>query len=271
MPQPKNLFDIYTPIEEASRQIFERWNNKCLKSNVIEFVRRVPHVLAHGPAAIYWQNIVTPNVDFLRFRELARLAHLKPVIFEFLNDKFCSKNPQKLAYTKMFFHFGQGRNGGDRLKRRNVVDITWAQGKVFDQITVENGKNLIEFHHELLRSTGCESSLIDISRYYGCRSPNDAYQHVFALTTCCGILFETYLDNDSEIEFCRSVVVPVFREIQDRFGVRPLIVPLYPGRGEPVRMPHWSWYPQELLGLVDELLGNGADNSGRRGSECNEP
>ena len=264
MPESEDLPDIYTPIEEASEQIFERWNNPCLKSRVLEFVGQVPKEIAPQPSAIYWQNIVTPNFDFLRFEELARLAGLRSVIFEFLNDKFCSKNPQKLAYTKMFFYHGQGRNGGARLTRRNVVDITWAQGKLFEEIIVQNGKNLIEFHHELLRSRGCGNSLIDISRYYECCSPSEAYKYVFALTICYGILFETYLDNDSETEFCRTVVVPVFREIQDRFGVRPLVVPLYPHGCSDVGMPHWSWYPNEHLDLVDELLQKHEETNGRK-------
>ena len=71
--------------------------------------------------------------------------------------------------------------------------------------------------------------------------PGWFWPRLISLFVCDGILFENFHSDGHESEFTRRIIRPAFAEVEERYGVRPLIVPLLPITWE--RDPYWSWYP----------------------------
>jgi len=57
----RNIIDFYTPIEEAKKEIWERWNNASLRKQVEEYLGGIPKCFISEPRAVLDRNIVSPN------------------------------------------------------------------------------------------------------------------------------------------------------------------------------------------------------------------
>ncbi|MDD5463750.1 MAG: hypothetical protein PHP62_01270, partial [Candidatus Moranbacteria bacterium] len=152
---------------------------------------------------------------------------------EGVEDKFCTKNYDKVSLGKLsFLRHKSPQNKCDGKNKVNVVDMMGSDGKRLCDINTFWGENLVDFHHRMMFSYGIEMETFDDFKWFNHKKgENDIleyYKKFFALFLCNGILFENFINKRNEKQFTDEVVIDSFREVEAIFGIKPLIIPLLP-------------------------------------------
>jgi hypothetical protein len=239
--------DIYTSIGVAKEEIWRRWHDKELRSRVNEYLGgNLPDAFKHEPRAVLSRHIITPDIEFNRFLELSNKVALEAEVIEYIDDKFCSINSDKLGLAKMAFYHGRSRNGDAIISYRTVVDCASYDGKRFSEMKTLWDEDFVTFHHRLLALKTQTISYADYSSWFhfhgNCAA--EYYTHLLALFICNGILFENYLTVAQEGEFTKNVVLPAIEELESLFGLKPLIIPVLPP--DEVDDKSWWCYPANV-------------------------
>ena len=229
--------EIYTPLEEAQDEIRRRWADQNLRRRVEEFLGGTPPGASDEPRAFLFRTIHSPNREFHRFVELTRQVGIPVSAMEYLDDRFCNMNADKLGLVRMTFSKGTNHHG-ERLFRRRMVTAGDINGRVFTTIQTIWGENLVDFHHRALQLFYPDIKPLNESlwlRTHG-DSPKQFYPAFFARFIGHGVMFESYLSTRNEEAFTRDVVLPAFEHVCSHFGMKPASSPrnprtIHPGRG----------------------------------------
>jgi hypothetical protein len=83
--------------------------------------------------------------------------------------------------------------------------------------------------------------------------PKEYYKAFLTLCIRNGILFENFiLTNEEERRFTKDVFLPIFSEVTERIGMKPLIVALEPTDIEGDKF--WMCHPPETFDYVKKKL-----------------
>lgn len=244
---------MYIDPGEARKIVWRRWRNPEIRRKVQEYVEKIPDFLQHGPRAVLARQQASPNFEFFRFSTLAGKAGLKAVCPEYTRDKFSTMNPDKRRLGKMVFLQGRGRNGGLKTTAHTIIDFNSFDGKPFAEIQTLWGEDFSAFHRRLLAARLPRLETTDNSTWLKEMGgvPELFWPRLMALFVCYGILFENFHATGYEAEFTREIIRPAIQETEDRFGLKPLIVPLVPIAKE--KEAYWSWYPDYFEEEVNYL------------------
>lgn len=254
-----NEFDItriYTPLAEAKREVWRRWNDPILRQKAIDYLGgNIPDVFKDGPRAVLSRHIISPNTEFEFFYSFAKEIGLDPLGLEGVKDNFCTINPEKAALGKMSFVKKELMNGGNACREsEKIIDLERCEGKRFCDIETLWGENLVDFHHRLLFASYPDVVLFDDFKWFVDNGysikPQEYYRKFFVFFVCFGVLFENFLLNKNESNFTKNIIDPIFSEIESVFGVRPLITPLSPIDDE--AHSYWRCYPYSFKKLVEQ-------------------
>jgi hypothetical protein len=248
---------VYTPFREAIREIHERWKDDELKRSVENFLDGdVPEPLVNGSGAVIFRQLATPNYELRRFFAIPDALDLRPVFWEYHDDKFTSNNPLKHSLGKMPFHKGYGKSGGAIVEHRSVIDFNKSNGKKFHEIETLWGESFIDFHHGLLSQAfaGAENFIFDASPWFARSSgkAKDYYTKYVSLFVLHAILFENFVVEGEDYEFTKDVFLPAFFHAWRTFGVKPLIVALMPTNIE--GDVFWVSHPEDTIAHIDRKL-----------------
>jgi len=251
--------DIYTPLSVAKEEIWRRWNDKELRKKVEDFLGgEVVAVFKGIPRAVLARHITSPNFEFLFFIDVIKHLKLEPLFIEYRKDLFSSKNKEKYHLCKLHFEDGLSENWIQRIKAVKITDFNLWEGKKLNDIEIKNGKNIIEMHRILLSNVAPNfvGNIWDISEWSEQEGKNVKmfYRKYLALFLCYGILFENFSTRDTaaEKDFVRDTVMPAITEIENVFGIKPIIVPLLPIENE--ENLHWWCYPYKLKNVLVDFL-----------------
>lgn len=248
------MVNLYTPLEEAKEEIWRRWNDETLKKEVEEYIGEIPESLRYEPRTVLVRTIVTPDNEFFHFIEAAKQIEFKPLVFEYINDKFCTKNNDKLRLAKMPFFIGRNKKGDAIIKNHTVLDCAHADGKQCNKVQTLWGEKFVEFHHRLFSFNTTDIEIFDASLWFmtNGKSAKQYYQNFLSLFVCNGILFENFLMDEREGRFTSEVVIPAFEKVQTYFGAKPLIVPAIPE--DEIDDIYWWCYPEWVEKEVERCL-----------------
>ena len=242
---------IYTPLSVAKEEIWRRWNDKELKKKVEDFLGGdVPEVFRKEPRSALFRFIATPNLEYVLASEMAKLMDLELVFMEFLGDKFCTRNQDKLYLGKLAFFYQ--KDGRVYLKqKKKIIDIERCDNKPLREIKTFWGESFIDFHHRIFDEKYGKTQRFNVSDFKtNGESSYEVYLKVFALFICHGILFENYfiMSNKDEKKFTLNVIKPAFDEIHRIFGIKPLVVPLISSVVEETL--YWQYYPDYIMDKI---------------------
>ena len=244
---------MYVNAQTARTTLQQRRENPDLLLQVQEELGELPAFLAQGPRAILARHLASPNFEFHIFSARARQTGLPVACPLYLEDRFCERNPDKLALARPTFFLGQGRKGGDKSRSYRIIDQARWQEQPLAEIRTLWGESFAGFHQRLLQrhfpgvETGDASAWLQ--RMGG--RPSRFWPRLLSLFVGHGILFENFHSSGPETEFTRNIIRPSIRQVEERFGLRPLIVPLLPLAQE--SQTYWSWYPS----LLEEEVRSG--------------
>jgi len=136
---------LYIPPLQAAQELARR---RVLRSpTTTDFLESF---LARNTYAVLFRQVASPTLEFFRFISLASSCGLVPVVLEYRQDKFVTRNPIKYSLARMSFLNGVGRHGGRRMTHLSVVDLPDADGRRLEEVSTYWGQSLVDFHHELL-------------------------------------------------------------------------------------------------------------------------
>jgi hypothetical protein len=205
---------------------------------------------------VLFRQVATPNFELERFVALASAAALIPLVLEFHQDKFVTRNAIKYSLARMGFYAGTGRRGGPRVRVLSVAELPAADGRLLCHTVTRWGQKLVPFHHELLLSQpalrGIE--LFDASGWFLSHTGGAKayYANFLSLFAAHAVLFESFLYSPEERQFTSEVVIPAFDAASARQGYRPLVCRLDPADRE--GLPYWLQYPNDLYNCVATRL-----------------
>lgn len=238
---------LYTPLSVAKEEIKRRSQDEGLKKRVMDFLDGdLLPCLVDGPKAVLARAVASPNFETLYFLDLAETIGLPPVLVEFIEDKFVDKNFCKHHLGKIFIDHGRGKNGGHQVSGHSVIDFYTANGTKIKDINTIWGQSLVDFHHEMLRNfiNNKEYAVYDFSTWFRNsikKSGDYFYLNFLTLFVCHGVLFESFLLNNEEVDFTIKKVIPTIKKIEKIFGFKPIIVPMQPPKYE--KDDFWYYYP----------------------------
>ena len=238
--------DMYTVLSEAKKEIWKRREDKNLQKRIIDYLGgEIPDPFKKNPRAVLSRSVITPNNEFFYFLDMAKESKLEPIGLEGLNDKYCTKNHDKVSLGKLSFLKNKNRNKMVRMEcektNLRIVDMAKWDGKKICDVKTFWGENLADFHHRLLDLHDSKVEIFDDFEWFsknGRRNgPDQYYENFLALFLCHGILFENFHAKGKEASFTDSIIVKNIRNIEKEFGLKPLIVPLVPIEDE-----NWLYY-----------------------------
>lgn len=249
---------IYSTFEEAITELERRRKDPILQEKIKALLGdNIPIPLQFEPRAILFRHIATPNYEVRRFFTLLEASErIKPLFFEYSNDKFVTINEEKHALGKLLFYAGQGKKGGAKIDSLNIIDFNAYNGKKISEVKTLWGESLFEFHHELFARFREEKDMFfDASEWFASHGTNAAgyYPSFLLLFVLNGILFENFLLDAKGVSFTKEVFLPAFQSVIDKVGVKPLIVNLEPTEIE--NDAFWLCHPHTEKEFVLEKLG----------------
>lgn len=242
--------NCYTTLDDAVFEIRNRWNDTAIKKKVEEYLKNdIPEVFLDEPRAVLFRNIASPDFEMLCFLELSKKSGLKPLILEYLDDKFSTRNADKLCLVKMAIFEKKNSKGESIVCYKKIIDIKANDNKRFGEIETVGKKNLIDFHHDLVNKIvpgGVD--IFDMSEWISRNGKNavEYYKQFLALFICHGILFENFVTDESEAGFAKRAVSPAIENAKTAFSTNPLISQL---ASNPNDIYWWS-YPNEIKDLL---------------------
>jgi hypothetical protein len=253
----KNDYGIYTPLLQIKRELSERRKNKALVKKVKDFFGdQFLGEIEDAPRAILSRTIATPNMELDLFLKLANKVRLSPLILEY-PDKFVAKNVDKYHLCKLFF-FRENSNGVATLANTlKIVNFNEEEGKVFGNIKTVWGEKIVDVHHKLLYidKPALAGKVVDFSQWFSETRYLSKYYYLYYLSlfVCHGVLFENFLAADKEeSRFFQEKFLPSFKEVENIFGIKPLIYQLLPL--ENTKNIYWHSYPESLKLILEKPL-----------------
>ena len=225
---------IYTPIEEAMKELDRRQNNQALEEYTNKILKgNIPEIMKNRKSMILFRHIATLNYEIRRFFICAdALEELHPVIFEYTADKFNNRNEWKFSLGKILINNGLNKKNEHIFECKTIIDVNSSNNKPINLIPTKWGQSLVDFHHEIFKKgfPDLKDNIFDLSEWLHKFGPTakDYYKSFFTLFLKNGILFENFLLNDEELPFTKTVILPTILEIIKETGVKPLIVALEP-------------------------------------------
>ena len=251
---PPAIRDLYSTREEVVSELAKRWANKELSKEIAAFLGgHVLPPLAERPRAILSRNLATPDNEFNEFTAQSRALGLSPLLLEYSGDRFTTLNRGKMSLIKLTFYHGVEKNGAPRITHLRVVDDANACHKQpIKDMRTRWGEPLASFHRRLLREFHA-TEVHDSTEWFR-QAGNGAhtfYPKFLAAASLRHVLFENF-EPGREERFFHDVVRPSLDEIQKRFGLKPLLLPVAPV--DEMADVFWWSYPEAVKPLVEKSM-----------------
>ncbi len=248
---------IYTPIEDAIKELDSRQNNQKLEEYTKSIIGvDIPEILKNNRSMVLFRHVATLNYEIRRFFICAdALDDLHPVIFEYTADKFNNRNEWKFSLGKILINNGLNKKREQMFECKNIIDVNSSNNMPIKSINTKWGQPLVSFHHEIFNKgfphLKYDINVFDLSDWLEKFGPaaKDYYKSFFTLFLKNGVLFENFLLNKEELPFTKTVVLPAILEIIKETGVKPLIVALEPTNIESDKF--WLSHPQHEKEFID--------------------
>jgi hypothetical protein len=237
--------DIYVSLAEARALIKERWANESLRKKVeYRLSGNLIPELAEKPRAVLWRSLPSPDNGFTFFLQAAHWIGLEPFLPSYIQDNFVTVNDEKKGLARLSLTSIDGAK-----VTADILDWKTNEGLPIDEVRIRSGETLADFHLGLFDMAGYSVETRDLSEWWKRRKPAHNYYYYYLQHFIAhGILFEAVLEGEDarHDEFTNSVIYPNLERIQSEYGLKPLIVQLYPLDQTPEEDFYWFSYPPHV-------------------------
>ncbi len=250
--------NIYVSLDEARAELSRRRQDGELLQR-IEAELGDNFIQAFGtekPRGILTRQLCSPDNGFTFFFQCARYVNAEPLALEFNGDIFTHLNEEKKGLGRMHVTLADGCPA-----TVDIMDFHANEKVPLGEAVIKTGEKLFDFHHHLLQIAGYPLELHDNTRWFrSIGTPAAYYYYLLLHFVAHGVLFETFsneIREGSETGFMNAVVNPAIDRIERKFGLKPLLVRLYPEDQSDEEDFYWWSYPPIVNDyLIDFAMKN---------------
>ena len=248
---------VYLPLNDAIEELKVRSVNTDLIQKIEKTLGVIPSVFEKRNKLTLFRHIATPNYEIRRFINIVDFVKdFDPLILEYTHDKFTNRNEWKYSLGKVIFYKGINKLNEQLFENRTIVDFNTSNGTLIKDVQTNWGQSLVEFHHDFFFNNfpHLKDNVFDISEWIlkNGASAKEYYKYFFLLFVAHGILLENFLLEGKELEFTKEVILPALFEIEQEFGIKPIIVALEPTEVEDSKF--WLAHPHDHISVIDKML-----------------
>lgn len=244
--------DIHHSLDQARDRVI-------LNANNVELQEKIKNELGddfwpefnNSQKGLLWRNVLTPDNSFVFYMSCCRYIGIEPVCFEFLGDTYVSINEEKKGLGQLKILLDDSCRA-----KVNIMDLHYWNKRLLSEIKLKTGENLVDFHHDLLKRSGYKVVLRDNTEWaHKHKKPVEWYYKYLLHFVVNGVLFDTFFfENDKK--FLNEVVFPAIEKIEIKYGMKPLIVSLFPDPNNQTDEEDFYWwsYPPILNKYIIELV-----------------
>ncbi len=200
--------------------------------------------MLQAPRGVMVRSLPSPDNGFAFFHQASHWLGLIPLLPEYNQDKFVPLNSEKHGLARLRLTLPDGT-----CATCDILDWQAGQGKRLSEVILKTGETLTDFHHRLFNVAGYMVERRDISDWFHGRSPPaNYYFYYLSHFLVHGVVFEAIFENEDsrEDQFTHEVIYPNIERIEKQFGLRPLIVQLYPPNQTQEEDFYWWSYPPHV-------------------------
>jgi hypothetical protein len=241
---------VYTETKDAIQALNERQNNSILTHFITGNTSPlVPKQLMEGANILLCRNIASPNYEMFRFLQFADVHNdLRPLVLEYINDKYVSRNTLKKALVEIHFCLRRENDGVPITKRCNYECIDVYEGISIGSIRTNTDKLLHDLHRDLFLKVfpNMKPNVIELSQFYSSLGGSAVkyYRGFLSLLLQHNIMLENFVFSESEKFFLERIFLPNFIKIHEETGQKPLIIHMGPAGNEDDDF--WLLYPPHI-------------------------
>lgn len=236
---------IHTPLEIAREKIQERWTNLALRTEVERTLgQHFWQEMLRCPRGVMWRCLPSPDNGFTFFYQASHWLGIKPLLPEYTGDKFVHFNSEKHGLARLRLTLPDGT-----LATCDILDWQSAHGKALSEVILKTGETLADFHHGLFSVAGFVIERAELSEWFSSRRPPlNYYFYYLSHFIAHGVLFEAVFEGEDprDDQFTHEIIYPNLERIEREFGLKPLIVQLYPPDQRPEEDFYWWSYPPHV-------------------------
>jgi hypothetical protein len=236
--------NIYVSFDEARAESARRGSDAGLRSRVeAELGEHFMPAFRDLPRGLYPRQLISPDNGFTFFFQGARYVGTEPLVLEFHDDIFTTLNEEKKSLGRLRITQADGTRA-----TIDIMDFHAAEKMKLGDVIIKTGERLVDFHSRLLRQFGYRVDVIDNSAW--CRGFGRAAEYYYPLLchfVAHGVLFETFdTEDEKEDAFTRGIILPAMERVEQTFGLKPLVVRLYPAEQNDDEDFYWWSYPPAI-------------------------
>lgn len=245
------LDGVFTPLAEALELLRERRADEGLLRRVRRWTPWMAWVgVPDQPCLMMVRAVFSADLEMERFVGMVSRSGCGPWCLEMPGDRFVSFNADKHCRGKLVFRWGH------HLRSLRVMDFNRFDGCRISEIRTVSGQPLVGFHRQLLEEAAFPVRLrfSDVTAWMcGGGSRTSGYERLLMLAVRDGILVENFRVSDpEERRLVEERLLPAMALVEQRLGLRPLVVRLYEPHEEDG--PECWHYPGGLYEVARALL-----------------
>lgn len=237
--------NLYFSLDEAREELKKRWNDAELKKKVEdELGENFWPEFKDKPRAFLGRCLLSPDNGLNFLLSCANYVKAAPLNFEYLGDKYVTINEEKKG-------LGRLRLINDKREKilADIIDFKSNESRKINEVVTRTGESLIDFHHSLLQFAKYDIDVVDRTEWFRkIGTPDSYYYYYLSHFIAHGVLFETFLmDGDErEMSFTDNIVAPMWEAVEKKFGLKPMVVHLYPENQDDLEDFYWWSYPPNI-------------------------
>ncbi|NTV40718.1 MAG: hypothetical protein HGA61_00365 [Candidatus Moranbacteria bacterium] len=245
----ENEKSIYFSLDEARRELQKRRSDRKLMEKIqADLGEQMWPIFKGEPMGVLTKYLPSPDNSLTFFTQMARYVGTQPIVLEFLGDKFVSFNEEKKGLGRLRVK----NEKGDKFTV-DIIDFKTSENKKISEIMTKTGESLVDFHHNLLKKFRYDVKFEDSTSWLREAGKKIDYYKYLLHFVAHGVLFEYYTEEDErEKVFVRNIVLPNIEKIYNKYGIKPLIIKLYPEKQTKEEDFYWWSYPSNMNDYIME-------------------
>jgi hypothetical protein len=246
------LENTHISLDEARSELFKRWNDIELKKKIeLELGEYFMPQFSDRPRGVSFRQLCTPEHGFTFFYQCSKYIGSVPLILEYHDDIFTHLNEEKKGLGRLRVTLE------DKTKATvDIMDFHANEKKKLGECILGDGEKLVDFHRKLFDVSEYEIDILENSKWFhNFGTPSNYYYYLLLHYVAHGVAFENMeSDEDDEkgVAFINNITTPAIKKIEEKFGVKPLIVRLYPRNQDAEEDFYWWNYPSNVNKYIIE-------------------
>jgi hypothetical protein len=237
---------MHLSLDEAREELKKRWKDEKLKKKIeVELGDKFMSAFNNGPRGVSFRQICSPDNGFTFFYQCSKYIGAEPLILEYHDDIFTHINEEKKGLGRLRIVLDDGIKA-----TVDIMNFHENEKKPLSKVKIKSGENLVDFHHNLFNLMKFDVNFLENTDWFkNIGHAQDYYYYLLLHFIAHGVLFETFsLDERErgEAEFVNNIVISNIKKVEEKFGLKPLIVRSYPENQDDDEDFYWWCYPSNI-------------------------